>query len=65
MKTDECLARARRVLVQSAEQVKAISDAEIATVDLVRKSRVVIAAARRTMAANPPSRPPSSRRRSR
>ena len=56
MNTDECLARAHRALLESEQQVKALNDAEVATGDLVRKSRDLIAAARRTIAANPSTR---------
>jgi len=53
MNTDECLARTNRALMESEHRVKALHDAEVATSDLVRKSRAVIAAARQTIAANP------------
>lgn len=63
MRTDECLARAHHALMESERQVKALHDAEVATGDLVRKTRAVIATARRTMAANPAPRTAGGRRR--
>ena len=56
MSTHECLARAHRPPAQGEQQVKALDEAETATGDLVRKSRDLFAAARRTIAANPSSR---------
>jgi hypothetical protein len=63
MKTDECLARARRALLESERKVKSMKESGDAADDLVRKTRAVIATARRTMDANAPSRPASARRR--